>query len=136
MFPPTRSSVLERIRSHDDPTRRAAFDDLVTGYWRPAYQYVRVHHHLSPADAEDAVQAFFTVAFEKAYLDSYDATRAHFRTFLRVCVDRFVANQRAASQTQKRGGGITMRSLDFPGAERDLRDLPDRKSTRLNSSHT
>ena len=68
----------------------------------------------------DRAVVFFAAAFEKSHLDSYDATRAHFRTFLRVCVDRFVANQRAASQTQKRGGGITMRSLDFPGAERDL----------------
>ena len=124
VFPVTHASVFERIRSRDDDTRRAAFDDLVTGYWRPAYQYVRVHLGLGAADAEDAVQGFFTIAFEKAYLEAFDPSRAHFRTFLRVCLDRFVANQRAAAHAGKRGGDVRLLSLDFPAAERDLMALP------------
>ena len=84
--------------------RHAAFGDLAEGYWRPSYHYLRLQWRLSPEAAEDGVQAFFTVAFEKGYLEKYEPAKARFRTFLRVCLDRFV--QRL--------------SLDFPGAEREL----------------
>lgn len=119
-FPATRQSVLERVRSQDDEIRRVAFGDLAEGYWKPGYHYLRVHWHLAPEAAEDAVQAFFTTAFEKQYLERYDASKSKFRTFLRVCLDRYVQNLRKAEQAGKRGGGATMLSLDFPGAEREL----------------
>jgi hypothetical protein len=57
-----------------------------------SYHYLRLHWSLAPEAAEDAVQAFFTVAFEKNYLERYDRSKAKFRTFLRVCLDRFVQN--------------------------------------------
>jgi DNA-directed RNA polymerase specialized sigma24 family protein len=96
-FPATHRSVLERVRSDDAEIRRAAFGDLAQGYWRPSYHYLRLHWRLSPEDAEDAVQAFFTTAFEKGYVEAYDPARAMFRTFLRTCLDRFVQNRRKAS---------------------------------------
>ena len=119
-FPLTHQSVLERIRSGDVTIRHAAFSDLVTGYWRPSYHYLRLHWRLPPEAAEDAVQAFFTTAFEKHYLERYDPSQAKFRTFLRLCLDRFVQNLRKAESAGRRGGGATLLSLDFPGAEREL----------------
>jgi RNA polymerase sigma factor (sigma-70 family) len=119
-FPVTQRSVLERVRSADPEVRRGAFGDLAQGYWRPGYHYLRLHWRLSPEDAEDVVQAFFTTAFEKRYLDSYEPAKAKFRTFLRVCLDRFVQNRQKADHALKRGGAAEIRSLDFPGAEREL----------------
>jgi DNA-directed RNA polymerase specialized sigma24 family protein len=119
-FPVTHRSVLERVRSSDHEIRRAAFDDLAVGYWRPSYHYLRLHWRLSPETAEDVVQAFFTIAFEKRYIDRYDPAKARFRTFLRTCLDRFVQNYRKAERAEKRGGRQTMLSLDFPGAEQEL----------------
>ena len=119
-FPATHRSVLERVRSADVEIRRAAFGDLAQGYWRPSYHYLRLHWRLAPEDAEDAVQAFFTTAFEKRYVEAYDPAKARFRTFLRTCLDRFVQNRRKAERAAKRGGETEIRSLDFPGAERDL----------------
>jgi DNA-directed RNA polymerase specialized sigma24 family protein len=119
-FPSTHLSVLERIRGGDAEARRAAFGDLAAGYWRPSYHYLRLQWRLSPEAAEDAVQAFFTVAFEKGYLEKYDAAKARFRTFLRVCLDRFVQNQQKAEMAARRGGLVERLSLDFPGAEREL----------------
>jgi RNA polymerase sigma factor (sigma-70 family) len=119
-FPATQRSVLERVRSADAEIRRAAFGDLAHGYWRPSYHYLRLHWRLAPEDAEDAVQAFFTTAFEKRYVEAYDPAKARFRTFLRTCLDRFVQNRRKAERAAKRGGETDIRSLDFPGAERDL----------------
>jgi hypothetical protein len=57
-------------------------------------------------------QEFFASAFEKEYLARYDASRARFRTFLRLCVDRMVMNAAKASSRLKRGGGLTAVPLD------------------------
>lgn len=119
-FPVTRLSILERLRGGDPQVRHAAFGDLAAGYWRPSYHYLRLKWRLAPDAAEDAVQAFFTVAFEKGYLDKYDPSMARFRTFLRVCLDRFVQNLQKAEQAARRGGLAERLSLDFPGAEREL----------------
>ena len=123
-FPATRRSVLERIQGADAEDRRAAFGDLATAYWRPSYHYLRLHWRLSPEATEDIVQAFFTTAFEKRYVEAYDPAKAKFRTFLRLCLDRFVQNQQQAERATKRGGQATMLSLDFPGAEHELAAYP------------
>lgn len=119
-FPQTHQSVLDRVRAGDAEVRRAAFGAIAEGYWRPSYHYLRLQWRLEPGDAEDAVQAFFATAFEKRYLEKFDASKARFRTFLRTCLDRFVQNDRKADAALKRGGGESNLSLDFPGAERDL----------------
>jgi DNA-directed RNA polymerase specialized sigma24 family protein len=113
-FPLTHQSVLERIRSDDRQVRHGAFGDLVAGYWRPSYHYLRLHWRLSPDEAEDIVQGFFTVAFEKGYLEKFDPAKARFRTFLRTCLDRFLQNQRKAETALKRGGDTETLSLDLP----------------------
>jgi RNA polymerase sigma factor (sigma-70 family) len=130
-FPATRGSVIERIRADDADIRRSAFGDLAAGYWRPSYHYLRLYWRLAPEEAEDVVQAFFTAAFEKRYVERYDPAKAKFRTFLRTCLDRFVQNTQKMERAEKRGGGAERLSLDFPGAENalaeitssDLRDL-------------
>jgi DNA-directed RNA polymerase specialized sigma24 family protein len=119
-FPVTQLSVLERIRSGDQEVRYGAWNELASGYWRPSYHYLRLHWRLPPDEAEDIVQGFFTVAFEKGYLEKFDPAKARFRTFLRTCLDRFLQNQRKTGAALKRGGGTSTLSLDFPGAERDL----------------
>lgn len=126
-FPATHASVLERIRSGDAEVRHLAWNDIATGYWRPSYHYLRLHWRLAPDEAEDVVQGFFTTAFEKGYLESFDPSKARFRTFLRTCLDRFLQNRRKAESAAKRGGGQQALSLDFPGAEREL----DRVSTDM-----
>jgi DNA-directed RNA polymerase specialized sigma24 family protein len=125
-FPLTHQSVLERIRSADPQVRDVAFGDLAAGYWRPSYHYLRLQWRLTPDAAEDAVQAFFTTAFEKGYVEKYDPAKARFRTFLRVCLDRFVQNQQKAERAAKRGGEATHLSLDFPGAEQELAAVSSR----------
>jgi DNA-directed RNA polymerase specialized sigma24 family protein len=115
-FPATRQSVLERVRSADEGVRRDAFGDLAVGYWKPSYHYLRLQWGLAPEAAEDAVQAFFATAFEKQYVERYDPAQAKFRTFLRVCLDRYVQNLRKAAAAEKRGGGAAC-ELDEMAAE-------------------
>jgi RNA polymerase sigma factor (sigma-70 family) len=120
VFPPTRHSVIERLRATADTARTEAFGDLVQGYWKPVYKYLRVRWRLPPAEAEDATQAFFTEALEHRWFDRFEPEKARFRTFVRVCVDRLMLNAQQAASRVKRGGGVEMLSIDFAGAEREL----------------
>jgi hypothetical protein len=58
---------------------------------------------------------------EKNFFGRYDASKAKFRTFLRSCLDGFVANENKAASRLKRGGDATILSLDFDGAEEQLK---------------
>lgn len=119
--PATRHSVLEAIRSRDEAQRRGGYEAMVAVYWKPVYKYLRLKWHLGEDDAKDATQEFFARAIEKNFFDPFDPSKARFRTFLRVCLDRFAANERKASSRLKRGGGQTFVPLDFQTAEGELR---------------
>ena len=119
-FPATRYSVIERIRANDPNVRRDAFGDIVQGYWKPVYKHLRVTWQLDVQDAQDLTQSFFADAFQKAWLERFDPAKARFRTFVRVCADRFVMNVRQADSRVKRGGGAHHIPLDFESAEREV----------------
>jgi RNA polymerase sigma factor (sigma-70 family) len=121
-FPETRLSVVQRLRSEDRGLRSMAFDALVTAYWKPVYTYLRLAKRAEPDEAEDLTQGFFAHAFEKRTLDTYDPARAKFRTWVRVCLDGYVANERKAAGRRKRGGDVIHVSLDFEDAEGELRE--------------
>lgn len=119
-FPATRHSVVAGLASQDFETRRVAFDALVSAYWRPVYKYVRIKWRAGRDDAADLTQEFFARELEKGALGRFDPARARFRTYLRVCLDGFVANEHKAAARVKRGGDIAFVSLDFASAEREL----------------
>jgi RNA polymerase sigma factor (sigma-70 family) len=120
-FPVTRHSVIRAVGGSDEESRRQAYAAIVEAYWKPVYKYTRVKWHATPEEAEDLTQAFFARAFEKNFFTSYDQAKARFRTFLRTCLDGFIANERKAMQRLKRGGGMRFVSLDFTTAEGELR---------------
>jgi RNA polymerase sigma factor (sigma-70 family) len=122
-FPLTRRSVVIAISARDaDPeVRRQAWEALVASYWRPVYKVLRVRWGLPREDAEDWTQDFFASALAKGTFERYDPAKARFRTYLRTCLDGFAANERKAAHRLKRGGGEATLSLDFEGAEEELR---------------
>lgn len=117
-FPATRRSAVLAARSSDANLRRRAWEALAAAYWKPVYKYIRVRWGRSNEDAKDLTQEFLARAMEKGFLDSYDPARARLRTFLRVCVDRFITNQDRAAARLKRGGA--MAAVDFEAAEAEL----------------
>ena len=119
-FPPTRHSLLADLRADEPETRARALDGLAHLYWRPVYKHLRRRLGLSTHDAEDTTQAFFAHALTSEVFESYDPRQARFRTFLRVCLDRFAANEHRAAGRQKRGGHIQHVPIDVEGAEREL----------------
>src|SRR5829696_10138622 len=119
-FPVTNHSAIEGARSDDQLTRRRAFDTILASYWKPAYKYIRLKWQADNEDAKDLTQGFFANAFEKNHFAGYDAHKASFQTFLRTCLDGFVANERKAGRRLKRGGDVDHYQLDFVSAEDEL----------------
>lgn len=119
-FPSTHLSLVRRVRSGDAETRARAQDALAAVYWAPIYAHVRLSHHQEPADAEDLTQGFFVDALRRDLFARYDPERARFRTFVRRCVDSYVANALQAEQRLKRGGGAAFVPIDVADVETRL----------------
>ena len=113
-------SVIAGAASGDAALRQRCLDAVAGLDYRPVYKHLRLRWRLDAELASDLTQGFFARALEKGYLGDYDPTRGRFRTFLRVCVDRFVANERASSRRDKRGGGALHASIDLDVAESEI----------------
>src|SRR5689334_16405042 len=103
-FPTTRLSVIVEAHAGDDQERRQAWNAVIAAYWKPAYKHVRLRWSKGPADAADLAQAFFERAMARDFFAGYEPERARFRTFFRVCLDRFVSNEIRDAAREKRGG--------------------------------
>jgi len=119
-FPVTNHSAIANARSDDQVTRQRALAIILTSYWKPVYKYIRLKWQASNEDAKDLTQGFFANTFEKDHFANYDARKASFQTFLRTCLDGFVANERKAGRRLKRGGDMDHYQLDFAAAEDEL----------------
>jgi len=119
-FPVTNQSAIAAARSEDHVVRQRAFDTILTSYWKPAYKYIRLKWQANNEDAKDLTQGFFANVFEKNHFANYDARKASFQTFLRTCLDGFVANERKERTRLKRGGDANHFQLDFLSAEDEL----------------
>ncbi len=130
-FPQTQWSAIIAAGSDNQSERTRAFDVLVAAYWKPVYKYIRIKWNKSNEDAKDLTQGFFTKAMEKDFFVGYDPAKARFRTFLRTCLDGYIANEKKASERLKRGGNTKPVSLDFESADGELRqaELPDHEAS-------
>lgn len=119
-FPNTRLTAIAALASSDSSERTRAYDVIAEAYWMPVYKYIRLTWKRTPDVAEDLTQSFFVEAIEKDFFAAYQPAKAKFRTFIRVCLDGFIANQDKAAARQKRGGEFTFHSIDYEGAESQL----------------
>jgi hypothetical protein len=111
-FPETRLSLLASLASDDPDRRREASDLLYRAYRAPVLDVFRWRWQLPDADAEDALQEFFAAALGKGWLERFDPSRARFRTFLRLCADRFAGHHLEGLGRLKRGGSAQAVSYD------------------------
>jgi RNA polymerase sigma factor (sigma-70 family) len=119
-FPTTRYSVIAVLRGGEPSDREVAWESLARMYWKPVYKYLRIKWRKSNEDAEDLTQGFFKSAIQKNFFRNYDPERSRFRTFLRTCLDGYVANEEKAARSLKRGGGAQFVPFDFHQAEIEL----------------
>ncbi len=111
VFATTHWSMVVQAGDSQSPESAVAMERLCQSYWYPLYVFVRRKGN-SHEDASDLTQAFFAKFLEKSYLRSVDATRGKFRTFLLTSMTHFLSNEWDKTQTQRRGGGARMLSLD------------------------
>jgi RNA polymerase sigma factor (sigma-70 family) len=95
---------------------RQALTTLCETYWYPLYGFLRSRGY-SAEDAQDLTQAFFVRMLEKETIGQADPARGRFRSFLLTALKNFAANEHDREIAKKRGGGVTIVSLEFENAE-------------------
>jgi RNA polymerase sigma factor (sigma-70 family) len=108
-FPSTQLSLLEAAAAG---MSSEALDRVIALYWKPVYRFIRLKFHKNNEDAKDLTQSFFTAALQRDFFGRFDPAKASFRTYLRMAVERFAANQHAAANRQKRGGDIKFEAAE------------------------
>ena len=108
-FPSTGRTLLEAAATGLDP---AALDRIAALYWKPVYRFLRLKFHKENEDAKDLTQSFFATALERDLFTRFDPSKASFRTYLRMAVERFAASDHASQTRQKRGAGAAPDPLD------------------------
>ncbi len=116
LFATTRWSIVLAARDNQAPESAQALETLCRTYWYPLYALVRGLGH-SPQDAQDLAQEFFARLLAKDYLRVVSPERGRFRTFLRMALKRFLANEWDRVHAQKRGGGQALLTFDTNVAE-------------------
>jgi RNA polymerase sigma factor (sigma-70 family) len=107
-FPSTDLSLLAAVSGE---LSQPALGQVVALYWKPVYRFIRVKFRKNNEDAKDLTQSFFTMALQRDFFRSFDPHRAPFRTYVRMAIDRFAANQLAAQRRQKRGRDVEFEQL-------------------------
>jgi RNA polymerase sigma factor (sigma-70 family) len=130
-FPPTRQSVVEKVRSGDPRERALALESLAAAYWRPVVRYLRRRGRARDDEAEDLAQGFFASALEKGWLERFQPARGRFRSYLLACLEAYLANRRRADRRLKRGGGAESVPLDGTGPDGEPRELELAAATDL-----
>jgi RNA polymerase sigma factor (sigma-70 family) len=102
-FPSTRTSLFEAAASS---LPNLATEQLIALYWKPVYRFIRIKFRKDNEDAKDLTQSFFATALQRDFFKRFDPDKASFRTYLRMAVERFAANQHEAAGREKRGGSF------------------------------
>jgi len=113
-FPSTQFTLIEAVSQGMD---NEALERVLALYWKPVYHFVRLKFGKDNEDAKDLVQGFFATAIERKFFERFDPSRASFRTYLRMAVEHFAANEHAASQRQKRGGEVVFEPVEECASE-------------------
>lgn len=116
-FATTQWSTVLGAGHKSSPEGRAALERLCRAYWYPLYAFLRRSGH-NATDAQDLIQSFFANLVEHDWLGTADPAKGRFRSFLLVCLKRFVGGEARKAHAQKRGGASVMVALDDEEAAR------------------
>jgi len=110
-FVTTRWSLVLGAGHDSTPGSQAALEQLCRTYWYPLYAFLRRSGH-HETYAEDLIQSFFVRLIEQDWLAAADPEKGRFRSFLLICLKRFVGGEARKAEAQKRGGRSVIVSLD------------------------
>ena len=104
-FASTHWSVVIRAGGPNSDESRRSFGTLFETYWYPLYAFSR-RSGQSDQDAMDSTQSFFAHLLHTEGLDSLSPQKGRFRSFLIASFKNFLANERRAANTLRRGGAV------------------------------
>ncbi len=104
LFPPTRWTLLQRVRAGSEEEARAALDTLCRAYWNPLYCVAR-QKGLPIHDAQDAVQGFFESLLRRETFCAANESAGRLRSLLLGSFDNYRTQQWHKANRLKRGGG-------------------------------
>jgi DNA-directed RNA polymerase specialized sigma24 family protein len=93
-----------------------AWSKLCETYWFPLYAFMRRQGY-DTDEAQDLTQEFFYRFLQRNSLANVDPAAGKFRSFLLICLKRFLVNERERAHSQRRGGGRLLIPLDGGDAE-------------------
>src|SRR5689334_19247607 len=94
----------------------SARSSLCEAYWLPVFRFI-LRRGFSFHDAQDLAQEFFTRLLERNCWRTADQQKGKFRSFLLTLLKRFLADQKRRSDCQRRGGAVSVISLDSGDTE-------------------
>lgn len=131
-FPATSWNMVRQCQQGAPPGASDPLARLFRDYWGPVYFYVRRNWHKEVEEAKDLTQAFFLTFLEKGFIESFDAERGRFRTFVCTALKHWLHNQHRAARAAKRNPAEGLVSFDrlaladarfdLPAAEADSPD--------------
>jgi RNA polymerase sigma factor (sigma-70 family) len=89
-----------------------AMNQVIALYWKPVYRFIRLKFQKNNEDAKDLTQGFFAITMQRDFFTRFDPSKASFRTYLRMAVERYAANEHAAANRLKRGGDIDFEPVE------------------------
>jgi hypothetical protein len=101
-FPSTHWSLILDVRTQDETRRRLATENLIAGYWKPVYCYLRKRGY-GNEEAKDLTQDFFCEFFlGSKLLQTADKKIGRFRQLLLTALKRFISNVERDKKRKKR----------------------------------
>ena len=108
--------MVRAVGGRDDEISRRALAELCELYWYPLYAFLRRRGYDSHP-ARDMTQGFIVSLLEKGSISNADQDKGRFRSFLLGSLNNYVANQVRHDNALKRGGGVSLFSIDADDAE-------------------
>ncbi len=123
-FPETRWTRVLAIQDNaaPEPEAHQALSELCEAYWKPVFEHAR-RLTLSPEEAEDATQGFFSEVLDRRLIHRASPERGRFRSFLLGAFKNHLAERRRSERRLKRGGGTEAVPLDAV-LDSDIAGLP------------
>ncbi|MCX7871906.1 MAG: RNA polymerase sigma factor [Verrucomicrobiae bacterium] len=123
IFRTTHWSVVIAAGDTTSPASQEALSKLCKTYWYPVYSYVRRRGY-NPHDAQDLTQEFFSRLLRSHYFSLADRKKGKFRSFLISSLKNFLSHEWDKAHAQKRGGGLTILSLNDEDMENRYKNEP------------
>ncbi len=115
-FPTTHWTLVQIVKGDDQKQAAVALEEICSRYWYPVYAYLR-RAGRSAHDAEDLAQMLFQKLIEDDALRLAQQERGRLRSFLIGMIRRVISKQARHDGAEKRGGGVTVFSMNETTAD-------------------